>query len=418
MTQTTTPAQASYLQKLLLSLSIPQYRWLWFNSVFGSMRLITVFVVRGWLVITLTDSPFWVGAVPAFRGITQILLGVFAGVLLDRVNRRVALILAEIGTTLSAVSIGVLVLTGQIELWHIIVASVFEGMFMAVRWPAINTMIYQAVGPERVLNATAAQMLGFNAGNIVASGVAGLIVDAYGIGIGYLFAASCGVVATVCIALIQGDFRPKRTSDKVGRAIREGLSYIRRQNGILPLIVLALLMSLLGWSNFSMLPVMARDILGAGASGFGFLVTAGAAGSLVSTTLVAGLGDYKNKSGLILFTGVLTTIGILLFAVSTFYPLSLLLIMFMQAALMGFEVSITAFVILLTSEEMQGRVQGIYTQVFGFTWVGGILLGSIAEFSSAPIAIAFGGVSIGLAIALMWRTVSRIESPPAVRISM
>ena len=87
-------------QRLLISLAIPAYRWLWINSIFGTMRLITVFVVRGWLVLTITDSPFWVGAAPAFRGLTQILLGIFAGVLLDRINRRMALLVTEVGTAL------------------------------------------------------------------------------------------------------------------------------------------------------------------------------------------------------------------------------------------------------------------------------------------------------------------------------
>jgi predicted MFS family arabinose efflux permease len=280
---------------------------------------------------------------------------------------------------------------------------------MSIRWPAINTMVYETVGPSRVLNATAAQMLGFNAGNIIASGLAGLVVEAFGIGISYLSAAGFGLIAAGCIWFVRGEFRPKISQGSVSQAIREGLGYIRHHQALFSLIILAFLMSLLGWSNLSMLPVMARDVLGVDASGLGFLVMAGAAGSLLSTAVVASLGDYQNKTRLILASGLCTVLGIILFALSSVYLLSLFLIALMQGALMSFEVSITALVLFITTEQMQGRVQGIYTQVFGFTWVGGIILGAIAEFSSAPVAIMTGGVAIGLAMAMMWRLISRIE---------
>lgn len=401
-------APQTYLQRLLQSLSIPAYRWLWFNSLFGTMRLITVFVARGWLVLTLTDSPFWVGAAPAMRGITQIALGLFAGVLLDRINRRTALLVAEVGTSVVAFSVGFLVLTEQITLWHILVASVIEGAFMSVRWPAINTMLFQAVGPKRVLNASAAQMLGFNLGNVIASGAAGVIIAAYGVDMGYFFAAACGLVAAVCVLFIRGEFRPQTAvQEEIFESIRGGLVYIRDNRSLMLLIVLALLMSLLGWSSLSMLPVMARDVLSVDASGLGFLTAAGAIGSLISTAVIAGLGDHQNKTRLVLYSGVATTVGILLFALSSWYSLSLVLIALMQAALMSFEVTITASVILLTAEHMQGRVQGLYTQVFGFTWVGGVLLGSIATVASAPIAIFVGGIAIGIAVLAFWRPLKR-----------
>ena len=76
----TLPEQLPYFKRVGQSFSIPTYRSLWFNSLFGSMRLIVVFLARGWLVLDLTDSPFWVGFAPALRGFTQIFLGAFSRV--------------------------------------------------------------------------------------------------------------------------------------------------------------------------------------------------------------------------------------------------------------------------------------------------------------------------------------------------
>ena len=400
---------SSYIRRLLLSLSIPSYRWLWFNSVFGSMRLITVFVARGWLVLTLTDSPFWVGAAPALRGLVQIAVGSFAGVLLDRVNRRRALLWVEVGNSVIAICIGFLVLSGRIELWHILVAAVLEGLLISVRWPAINTLIVDVVDKERLLNASAAQMLGFNLGNVVASAIAGLIIVGYGIEDAYFFAALCGLVSAYCVLFVRGNFQAKANQEAVFSAMRGGLTYIREHPILLWLIILGFLMSFLGWSNLTMLPVMARDVLGRNADGLGFLTGVGALGSLISTTIIAGLGNYQNRARLVLFSGLATAVGIVLFALSTWFPLSLLLAALMQAALMAFEVSLTASVLTVTSDEMQGRVQGIYTQVFGFTWVGGVLLGSIAEIYGAPLAIGLGGFAIGVVVMLVWRPLQRMN---------
>ncbi len=404
----------SYLQKLAgqltESLAIPAYRWLWFNSILGSMRLIGLFVVRGWLVLELTDSAFWVGAAPAVRGLVQILLGAFIGVMLDRVNRKWAMFIAEIGSSLSALAIGVLVLTGQIELWHVFAASFFEGMFIAVRWPAINNLILQTVGQKRVLNASAAQMLGFNVGNVIASALTGWIVTRFGIANGYFFAGGTGILAGLCILFIQGDYSPKNVIiEPVMDSVREGLVYIRSKPALVWLILLGFLMSLLGWSNLTMLPVLSRDYLGTGADGLGYLTAAGAIGSLASTLFIAGLGDYGDKIKLVKWAGIATTAGILLFSLSRVYAVSLGLAALMQAGLMAFEVSLTASVILLTSEKMQGRVQGIYTQVFGFTWVGGVILGSIATFTSVPFAIALGGLTIGVTLLILWRPMDQIK---------
>ena len=398
------------LSTLRSSLSLPAYRWLWFDSLFGAMRLITLIVARGWLVLELTDSPFWVGLAVALRGLTQIALGAFVGVILDRVNRRHALMVAEGGNTLVALALAGLILTGQIELWHLLLASVIEGVFVAVRWPTINMLTYQIVGPERVLNASASNMFAFNLGSITASSLVGLLIAEYGAGIGYLYATGCGFIGVAFLSLIKGNFQPQQGRQEDFRdALLGGLNYIRTHESVGLLILITFVMSFLGWSHISMMPVMARDVLGQDASGLGFLSAAGGVGALFATFFIATLGDYQDKMRLIRLSAATTALGLLLFAFSPWYPLSLVLQAILRASLMALESTSTATMLLLTSEEMQGRVQSIYSLVFGFTWLGGVLLGSIATFSSAPIAIGLGAVAIGVVLAILWRPMTRIQ---------
>lgn len=403
-------SKQTYLQRLLESFAIPSYRWLWGNSLLGTTRLIVVFVVRGWLVLEMTGSPFWVGLAPALRGITQISLGAFSGVLLDRFNRKYLLLLSEIGNSLVALLIGILVFTDLIELWHILAASVVEGVFISFRWPAINTILYDTVGPDRVLNASATHLQGFNLGSMIAPAVAGILIETYGISSGYFFATIYGLIGSVCVYFIQGEFRPKeKTGESLKKSLHSGLLYAWTNRPLRLILTLSFTMSLLGWSHISMMPIMARDVLGVNATGLGFLTTAGGIGAIITTSIVAGLGNHRDKIRLAMFSATATAILIVLFSLSKQYTLSLLLKAVLQGSLMSFEATISAIVLLLTSDRMQGRVQGIYALIFGFTWLGGVVLGGIATISSAPIAIGLGGIIIGLVTILYWKPIQSNE---------
>jgi MFS family permease len=379
--------------------------------MFGTMRLIVVIVARGWLVLAMTDSPFWVALAPALRGGTHVLVGTVSGALLDRINRKMVLVIAEIGNSVMALGIGLLVITGQIELWHILAASVVEGIFISFRWPAMNTMLLETVKSERVLNASAAQLTAFNLGNIVAASVAGLLIVAFGVGEAYLFATLCGFFAAGCAWFVSGDFQPKAVLREtfVG-TLRSGLRYVWTSKALRWVLTLSFAMNLLGWSHASMMPVMARDVLGVDASGLGFLTTAGGIGAFIATLFVAGLGDYRDKLRLMLRFGSMASIALILFALSPWYSLSLVIKAVLQGGLMGFEATISAVVLLLTSEQMQGRVQGIYALLFGFTWLGGVVLGSLASIAGAPIAIGLSGVVVGITAVALRRPILQINN--------
>jgi len=403
--------EKTYWRRLLASFSIPAFRWLWGNSLFGTMRLIVVFIARGWLVLTMTGSPFWVGLAPALRGVTQIILGAFSGVLLDRINRKKLLVISEVGNSLVALGVGALVITGQIELWHIMLASVIEGIFISFRWPAINTILYETVGSEKVLNASATQLTGFNLGNIIASAIAGILIESYGIGSGYLLATGCGLISGISAFFVKGEFQPKiEIQESFKKSLQGGLKYVWTSQPLRLVLVLSFTMSLLGWSHISMMPVMARDILGVNAAGLGFLTTAGGIGAFIATLLIAGLGNYQNKIRLAIFSASITAIMTIIFAISPWYYASLAIKVILQGGIMGFEATLAAIVLMLTSDQMQGRVQGIYTLLFGFTWLGGVIMGSIATISSAPIAIGSGGVAICLAIIVLWKPLNKLAN--------
>ena len=378
----------------MVAFEVPQYRWLWGSSAFSSMGVGVKMLAQGWLVLDITDSPFWVGVAAGLQGAGLVGFGVFGGVLVDRLDKRKVLISAHLANGTVALAVGLLVLFGRIDLWHVLVAGTMQGMLMAVQLPASNTMIYQTVGPHRLLNAMAARLLAFNLTRIVGSLIAGWLLSTVGIWSCYLFTAWSTYQAVVMLLFLRGSYRSVSTSEPFWRVAGEGIKYAWRRGPIRMLLLMSLLMELFGFSYMIMLPVMARDVLEVGASGLGFLSAAGGAGAVVSTIAVAGLGDFKNKGGLLVATAATTGLSVILFGLSPWYVVSLGLVAVVGGALMSYDVTMGTLLQLLSSDAVRGRVMGLYGLTFGFTSVGGFLAGTIATVISVPFAISVGGGAI------------------------
>ncbi|MSQ22192.1 MAG: MFS transporter [Dehalococcoidia bacterium] len=382
------------LGRFFLALEVRPYRWLWGASFFGSMAFGMRSLADGWLALTLTDSPFWVGAAAGVQGLGQVVFGVFGGVLVDRLDRRKTLMAAQVATATLVLLIGLLVLVGRIALWHLLSIAFLQGLLMALQMPAANALIYQVVGPRRLLNAMAARMLAFNITRIVGSVVAGALISRFGVEACYLFAAGSLYLSPALLLFVKGNFRSEQIREPFWQAAREGIRYAWANGPVRTLLTMSVLMETFGFSYHVMLPVMARDVLNVGASGLGMLSAVGGAGAMVSTVAVAGLGDFKNKGALLVAGAGLAGVAILLFALSPWYPVSLGLAAVIGATLMAYDATMGTALQLLSSDAVRGRVLGMYGLTFGFTPLGGLLSGAIATMASAPVGIGLGGIAI------------------------
>ncbi|MFC1935544.1 MFS transporter [Chloroflexota bacterium] len=395
--------------RLFLAFEVSQYRWLWGNIVFSSMGQSTTMLVQGWLVLTLTDSPFWVGLAAGLRGLGVVVFGTFGGVLLDRLDRRKVLVFVQLSIGTVVLTVGLLVLAEQIALWHILISAFLLGVLHAVHGPARNALIYQAVGPHRLLNAMAGRTLAMNVTRIVGAVTAGVFISALGIASCYLFIAGSMYIAPVLLLFMRGAYQSPSKPEPFWHAASEGISYAWANGQVRMLLLVSVLMETFGFSHHVMLPVMARDVLEVGASGLGFLAAASGAGAMVGTLAVAGLGDFRNKGGLLVSSAATAGLFLVLFALSPWYFVSLGLVTVVGASLMAYDVTMGTLLQLLSPDAMRGRVLGLYGLTYGFTPVGGFLAGIIATAISAPFAIGAGGVIIVAYVLRMLGPVGRIR---------
>ena len=149
-----------------------------------------------------------------------------------------------------------------------------------------------------------------------------------------------------------------------------------------------------GFSYLIMLPGIAKTVLGVGPTGLGYLAAAGGIGSLIGTTVVAGLSDFKDKWKLLTIATLSAGVSILLFASSPWYGLSLILVGFIGLSLVTYDAAINTLIQTLSVDKMRGRVLGLYGMTWGFTPAGGFVAGSVASVIGAPFAVGFGGIII------------------------
>ncbi len=375
-----------------LLLQNPKFRLLWISIAFNDMGVYLYFMVQGWLVLTLTDSPFWVGAAMGMIGAGVMTFSFAGGVLADRVDRRNLIIVCQLAQAGYASLMAVLILSGRIELWHVLTVAFVDGGVAALKTPAREALTLDIVGRPSLLRATAANFMAMTFLGIAAPLIGGAVVEAFDIGWAYAIWAGVSLASMFVLLALRGV--PTQNAGERSSHLQEftlGLKYALSTPVVRTLLLMVLVTELFGWAHESMLPVMARDVLGVGADGLGYLLSVGAAGALVGTLAVSTSGDRWSK-GRMMAVG-LGGFGLFqaLFAVSSWLPASLGLLAAAYALGVVFEATVVTLLQTSVPDHMRGRVLSFQAFMWGISYASGFHIGAIASAIGAPIAIAVGG---------------------------
>jgi MFS family permease len=314
------------------------------------------------------------------------------------------MMLSQALSGLAALALGALIVTGRVALWHILLAALVQGVADALNASASNALLYQLVGRGRMINASASTLFSFNLARITGSAAAGALIARWDTGVCYLALGGVACAALAPALLVTGKFRATVPAEPLLRAMLAGLQYAWDHRRVRQLLSLSVVMECFGFAHFTMVPVIARDVLGVGVAELGWLSSAGGLGALAGALLVAWLGDYPHKGRLLLAMAGASAAGLLAFAFSRWYGLSVALSVFLGASLVAYDVLMHTLFQLLAHDAVRGRVFSLYVLTFGFASLGGLLMGTLASLASAPLAVAMGGGVIGLVL------ISRLKS--------
>ncbi len=392
------------------ALEVRNYRLFWTGQLISLTGTWMQTTAQAWLVLQLSGSPAALGFVAVCQFLPITLLSLFAGVVTDRFPKYRLLLVTQSASLLQAALFGTLVVTGMVQLWHIYLLAVFQGVVTAIDNPTRQAFVPQLIGRERLANAVALNSLLFNGARTVGAALAGALIAQTGFAAAlFINAASYTAVITELLRMDTRAFRPSPVAlgDSIFRQLLEGLRYVRRTPDVLTVLLVVAAVGTFGYNFSVVLPLLAGFVLRTGAAGFGGLSAFLGAGSLVGALLLA---FAKPPTFQRLFAGSVC-FGLLLGAVALSRTFAVSAVLLVALGLTGIVFATTANTLLQLAvpDALRGRVMSLYVLLFiGSTPVGSLFIGSLSSLlgSAATLllcaSLCVAGVS-GAALYL-WRT--------------
>jgi MFS family permease len=382
------------------ALGIPNYR----RYIGGqSVSLIGTWmqsVAQSWLVLQLTDSGTALGLVVALQTLPVLLLGPYGGVVADRVDKRRLMIGLQSVMGVLALALGLLTITGLVQLWQVFLLAFLLGLNNCFENPARQSFILEMVGPEHLRNAVSLNSVMVNVARAVGPAVAGIVIAVGGTGICFLLnAASFVAVVVSLMSLDRSRLQPSPPAARAPGQLREGLAYVRRTPELaVPLLMMALV-GCLAFEFQIVLPVVARQTFSGGSESYGLITAAMGAGAVVGGLLVAGRGRTGAKAmvrNALLFGGALV-----LAAAAPSLPVELVAIAVVGGMSVAFQSTGNSTLQLAASPSMRGRVMALWAVAFlGSTPIGGPIAGFVSDQLGGRGGLALGALACVLAAGL------------------
>ena len=363
-------------------------------------------VAQGWLVLQLTGDPFWLGVVAAAQFGPVLVFGLFGGLIADGLPKRRTLVATQTIAMLLAFALFGLTVTHTVGVGHIVALAFTLGCVNAIDMPTRQSFAIEMVGRDDIGNAVALNSAVFNGARIVGPAVAGVTIGATDISVAFL-ANGISFLAVIGAYLAMDESgltraprlaRPKTVAG-VAADLAEGLRYVRSTPMVLLAILVIGLVSTFGMNFSVVVPALARDVLDAGAAGYGFLMAAAGLGSF-SVAMAIAFGR-RSRPALIGLGGAALGLAELVIAASGSYGVALVAMFFVGLGGIAMAATANTTIQLIVPDHLRGRVMSVYTTVFaGSTPIGGLLAGTLASAYGVPFSIAFGGAGslvVGLA---------------------
>ena len=390
-----TAALASLNRRTFASLRHRNYRLFFSGQVVSVTGTWMQRVAQAWLVLQLTRSPVAVGILALAQFLPFALFGLFAGVIVDRLDARRAVIGTQAANMALASVMAALALSGIVQAWQVYAIAFLMGTVQVLDAPARQALTYRMVGPDELPNAVALNSSLFNAARIFGPALGGILLAA--VGAGPCFAINAVSFLAVLISLIKmriGEFHPVPGPQRDAGLLEElldGFRYVARSRRALVILLLVSVVSMIAVNNNVLLPVMAKQTLGSGAETFGLLTAFFGAGALVGALVSAAISRASLR--LLLLGAAGYGVALLLLAPATTLPPALLLLFAGGFCFTFWSSNANSILQLEAPDHLRGRVVGLF--YFGFAGtgaVGGVLAGALASAGGTALAFTVAGV--------------------------
>jgi MFS family permease len=389
-------------KRTFVSLNHRNYLLFWIGTVISHSGDWMDQIALNWLVLVISNSPLSLGLVNLCRAIPAILLTPWGGVVADHWERRKILMVTQSTAMCLAFILGVLVTTGAVALWHIYLVAALRGAIMSFNLPARSSMVSDLVPRGDLQNAIALNSVTMNLTRVLGPSLGGILIAI--MGIDWLFYLNALSFLAILETLRRMDAVP--ICKKEGKAgpwqeLKEGFVFIRRNDLLFYLVMLAVVPMFFGQPYMTMITVFAKDILFVGPLGLGLLTSTAGLGSIVGALFVAGRRStprIRFMLGGLIFFGI----SILLFSASHWFVPSLVFLFLAGAGNVAYNSTNNTLLQLNAPDSYRGRILSMTSINRGLVPLGTAITGFVAEKAGAPIAlgsmaamlILLGGIAI------------------------
>lgn len=371
-------------------------------------------VATSWLVYRLTGSATLLGVVSFAGQIPLFFLAPLAGVWVDRWDRHRTLVITQVLSMLQSIALAALALTGAIQIWHILLLSVAQGLINAFDMPSRQAFVVQMVERrEDVGNAIALNSSMVNGSRLIGPALAGMVIAA--VGEGYCFLIDAASYIAVIVSLIAMRVTTTAAPNASGHRrvldeLKEGWQYVSTSVAIRSILLLLALVSLMGMPYTVLMPVFAANILHGGPHTLGFLMAASGVGALAGAALLATRRSVLGLGSRIVFAASLFGAGLIAFGLSRHLWLSFTILPFIGFGMMQEMAASNTILQTIVEDTKRGRVMAFYSMAFqGMTPFGSLLAGTLATRIGAPQTVVLGGLACLLGSAWFWRALPEIR---------
>lgn len=378
------------------------FRWLIVSLLSFFMAMQGQHLLRSLLAWQLTESELalaWVNvavAVPMFFG------SLVAGALIDRVERRRLMMIAQLVIMANEAIVLVLLVLGVLQFWQLLCVSVLLGILYPFVMPTRTAMIYGLVGPDKLGNAMALQAASLNIGRIAGPALAGAFIPLTSLEIVYGATLVLSFVSTITLIKLPPSQPGQRSGKSLLRDISYSFIYVGRHRDIMLCLLFGIIPLMLAYPVISLMVVFAEDIWMVGETGLGQLMAMVGGGGIAGSLIVARMGDHSRRGRLMVYAAALFAMMLALFSMSPWFGVALLLLL---AANMFSNITMTlnaTIVQLLAHEEVRGRMSSLVMVSMGLTPLAVLPIAFAAERYGIDHTMFAGCVLLLAVVVLMY----------------
>ena len=398
------------------ALRVRNYRLYFVSQIISFSGTWMQSVALSWLVLQLTGSGTALGTVLAAQFLPTLFLAPIGGVIADRFDKRKLIVVTQTLAGLLALTLGIVTLTGVVELWMVYALAAGFGAVTALDNPSRQTFVMEMVGPDGITNAVTLNSVVVNAARAIGPAVSGVVIATFGVGVCFVVNAVSYLAVVIAMLFVRvAELYPAARSVRAPGQLREGLRYARATPVLITTIVMLAIVGTLTFEFSTTLPMFAEFTFGAGAGGLAAMTALMGAGAVVGGLVVAASSPPSPLRLVAVCAGFGT--AVLLAAVMPTIALAYATMPLIGAASVSFIAISNATLQLHSEARFRGRVMSLFTMaLIGSTPVGGPIVGWIGDHAGPRWSLMVGGVASLAAAAygwwaLRWADVDETEAP-------